>query len=115
MLVVFPTLAVSVDIGLGALAERHGLGGVELRFGALGVAMLDRVDAVGAELALFCGALAGLGERECVRRPEAQFAEAARVPIAEDPGLGPAGADLEVEAAAVGEVAALARARDREG
>jgi hypothetical protein len=80
----------------------------------LGVALLDRVYAVRAELALFCRALAGFGEREGVRRPEAEFAEASAVAIPEDPRLGPAGADLEIEPAAVREVAALARARDGE-
>jgi hypothetical protein len=78
----------------------------------LGVAVLDRVDAVGAELAAFSGALAGFGEGEGVRSAKAEFAKAAGVAVAEDPGLGPAGADLEVEAAAVSEVAALDCARD---
>ena len=76
VLVVFPTLAVRVDIGLGALAERSWLLRRRVWFGGVGRrggARLGRCR-VGAELAAFGGAFAGFGEREGMCGAEADFA-----------------------------------------
>ena len=45
--VVFPTVAIGLDVGVGALLERHRLGGRGVTLAAFGVAVLAGVGAIG--------------------------------------------------------------------
>src|SRR6516164_3241411 len=105
MLRILPTGFVRLDVGLGALLERHCSGGLKLGLELASLLHRYWVGPVQSHLATRCGALAGLCKCNRVDRAEAHFAEAPVVLETKDPGLCAVGADLEVEPAPVSQIA----------
>jgi hypothetical protein len=87
MLGILPPGLVRLDVGLGALLERHCPGGLKLGLKLSSPLHRYWISSVQSHLATRSGALASLGKTDRVDRAETHFAEAPVVLETEDPGF----------------------------
>ena len=97
MLGIAPLAFMLIEVALCGFAKNQQLGLGGGQFGLLSLAMIDRIDAVGQQLASGAGALTRLLERKRIRRPQPEPTLAAVALEAQQPALAAGRPDLQVE------------------
>jgi len=107
VLVVLPIALMTRDIGVGALAERDGLGGLQLLAQPGSFAGIVRINAAVPQRAHRGGLFPGRRQRDIGEGTKPEHPGLAVHLVSPQPALGAAGLDLEVEAPAVAQAPRL--------
>src|SRR6478736_8452189 len=99
MLGIAPLAFMLIEVALCGFAKDQQLGLGSGQFGLPSLAIIDRIDAVGQQLASGPGALTRLLERKSIRWPQPEPTLATVALEAQPPAFAAGGTDLQVEAA----------------